>query len=713
MSAQETQTVYRDCHLCEATCGIKVEVRNNTALSLQGDADDPASRGHICPKAFSILAFQNDPDRLRHPVRRVGDGWQEISWEEALEETASNLVALQERYGENAVGIYNGNPGAHDIGVFSYAPGFGKVLHTRNKFSASSVDQMPHQLVNLQMYGHQQMNPVPDLDRTKYLLVIGANPIASNGSMMGSPGIRGRLNALRDRGGRIVVIDPRRTETARIADEFHFIRPGTDAAFLAAVVCSLIDEDLIQPAHLAGKLKGLPEACDLLRPFTPERVASFCGIPAGDIRRLAREFAGADGAVCYGRMGMSTQKYASVCVWLVQLINVATGNLDREGGTMPSNPAIDPLGGPGSRPGHFAIWHSRVSGHPECSGELPVAAMAEEMLTPGDGQIRGFATIAGNPVLSVPDGGNLEKAFAGLDFMVSFDPYINETTRFAHIIIPPTTSLERFHYDILLFTNLIYNKAKASPAALEPPEGAMHEWEVFSQLTRLVLQKKGKKDRPPLPPELLVDMGLKTGPYGGDTGPLKDGLESLQANPSGFDLGPLRPSLVGRLPGGTIDCAPQLITADLPRLEADLQSGPGEEGALLLIGRRHLLSNNSWMHNDPGLMKGPDRCTLMMHPADARRAGLEDGGPVLVRSRIGSVRTILALSEDIMEGVVSLPHGYGHGRPGTRLGVAARHAGASINDLIDAQAVDAVSRNAAVNGFPVRVESLKATAAQP
>jgi len=714
---------FRTCTLCEAMCGLRMELEGSRITSIRGDEEDLFSRGHICPKALALKDLYEDPDRLRHPMRRTASGWEQVSWEDALDETARRLHSIQKEHGRDAVAIYLGNPNVHNLGNLMFGPQLLRTLRSRNRFSATSVDQLPHQLVAYLMFGHQLLVPIPDIDRTRYMLVMGANPLASNGSLMTAPDVRARLRAIQQRGGRVVVVDPRRTETARIADTHVFIRPGTDALALLALLHVAVVEGTPRLGHLAAQVEGLEQVRELAREFTPERVAPHTGVPADVLRGIARDFLAAEGAVCYGRMGLSAQPFGSLCQWLINVLNTVTGNLDREGGAMFTLPAFDLVGGPkamGLGRGSIGRFKSRVRGLPEFAGELPSAALAEEILTPGEGRVRALLTLAGNPVLSTPNGARLDTALGGLDFMVSIDPYLNETTRHAHLILPPVSPLERSHYDLALHALAVRNTAKYSPALFEPGPDARHDWQILLSLQhRLTTLHKGRPSlRATLKyqalsrmgPERLLDLGLRLGPHGARFHPLKQGLTlaKLREAPHGVDLGPLKPCLPHRLQtrDSRVHLAPEPLVADVQRLRDRFPPSAAPEvrdGELLLIGRRHLRDNNSWMHNVAGLVKGKPRCTLMMHPEDAAQRGLTDGVEVTVTSRVGEVRVPVAVTDDVMPGVVSLPHGYGHGRQGTRLNVAAEHAGVSANDLTDERALDALSGTAAFSATPVRV----------
>lgn len=695
---------YRACHLCEAICGLAIETESDEGgvpriRSIKGDPQDSFSRGHVCPKAVALQDIQDDPDRLRQPLRRVGSEWQPIGWDEAFALVASRLGEIRERHGNDAVAVYQGNPSVHNYGLMTHSNYFLGLLKTRNRFSATSVDQLPHHLVSQQMYGHGLLIPIPDIDHTDFMLVLGGNPLASNGSIMTVPDVEKRLKALKARGGRLVVVDPRRSETAAIADRHLFIRPGQDAALLLGILNTLFEEHLGRPTPLpVDGLEGVREAVAV---FDAESMSVRCGVPAESIRQLARDFAAAERAVCYGRMGVSTQAFGTLCQWLVQLINLVTGNLDRVGGALCTSPALDLVASTSG--GHFDRWRSRVSGLPEYGGELPVAALAEEILGEGEGQVRALVTVAGNPVLSTPNGRRLEQALDGLEFMLSIDLYINETTRYADLILPPTAPLEHDHYDTTFNVFAVRNVTRFNEAVLPRPEGALHDWEIFVGLARAFAARNGLELKPTLEPQQMIDLGLRAGAYG-DRSEHRLSLATLREHPHGIDLGPLRPNLAPRLKtvGQRIQAAPPLFVDDLQRFAA--QPLPASD-QLLLIGRRHVRSNNSWMHNYHRLVKGKPRHQLLMHPRDLEGRGLVDGQRVRVRSRVGSVEVEVAASSEMMPGVVSLPHGWGHARPGVQLAIARAQAGASANDLTDERHLDLLSGNAALNGLPVEVEA--------
>jgi anaerobic selenocysteine-containing dehydrogenase len=690
------QSRFRACPLCEAICGLELQYEGEELVAIRGDAADPFSRGHVCPKGNAILDLESDPDRLRHPLRRRGSEWEQIGWDEALAEAGERLAGIQREHGPDAIGAYLGNPNVHHFGHIAYLPALLRTLRTRNVFSASSVDQWPHQLVDWLMYGHQFLLPIPDVDRTDFFLMLGANPVASNGSLMTAPGIAKRLKALTGR-GKLVVVDPRRTETADIASQHVFIRPGTDAWFLVALLQAVLRLGPPRVQAYAGKLNGLDEALAAVRAVDTQDLEARTGVSLATVERLAAEFRAAPSAVAYGRMGVSTQAWGTLCQWLIQLLNLVTGNLDREGGALPNDP-LCPVTGPGTSAGHRDRWRSRVRGLPEFAGELPVAVLAEEILTPGDGQLRGLLTSAGNPVLSTPDGRRLDEALSKLDYMVAIDICVNETTRHADLILPPASPLTQPHYDVHFNAFAVRRVARLSLPLRERTNSERADWEIINALGAAYAMAAGKPWRSPPAPLDLLALGLAQGGSGVT-------VEQLTAATHGLDLGPLRPSLLSRLQtdDGRIACAPILMLDELSRLANE--PAPANDGSLRLIGRRHVRSNNSWMHNAPRLVKGKPRHHLLLHPDDMASRGLHDGARVRLSSDTGEVRVAALASADLMPGVACLPHGFGHDRPGTRQQQAARVEGASYNDLTDSQALDLPSGNAALNGLRVRVSA--------
>jgi anaerobic selenocysteine-containing dehydrogenase len=714
-------THYHCCTLCEATCGIRVTTDGGRVVDVRGDELDPISRGYICPKATALADLYHDPDRLRRPLVKRDGEFVEVSWREAFDLVGDRVRAVRAKYGKNALGVYYGNPVAHNLGLMLFGLPLFRGLGTRNVFAATSVDQLPQMLAAYLMLGHQALLPVPDIDRTDLFVCIGANPLVSNGSLMTAPNMRGRLRALRERGGRVVVIDPRRSETAAAA-EHVFIRPGADALMLLSLVNALFEEDLVHPGRLGDRLEGMTALRAAAASYSPERTTAVTGVAPETVRELARALANTERAVLYARTGACTQEFGGLATWLVLAVNAVTGHLDEPGGFMFTTPAIDPM--PLARTigqaGSFAAYRSRVRGLPEFGGELPAVTMAEEIQTPGDGQIRAMITAAGNPVLSVPNGRRLDAALGQLEFMVSIDPYLNETTRHADVILPPTTQLERSHYELLLTLVSVRNWAKYSRAVFPRGPDQRHDWEICLELSsRLLgpdaaparlLGRLGVAAARRLGPEGLVALALRAGPHGlrRPRGGLS--LRKLRRQPHGVDLGPLERRLPARLftKDRKVHLAPAEYLADLDRVNDRMQAwAPGE---LVLIGRRQLRSSNSWLHNSERLVKGKPRCTLLVNPADAERYGLADNEPAVLSSAAGEVEVPVEVTAEVMPGVVSLPHGWGHSRTGVRLGVASKHPGASINDVTDEQFVDQLTGTAALSGQRVKVRAVQPAA---
>jgi anaerobic selenocysteine-containing dehydrogenase len=739
------RTALRICPLCEATCGLTLTIEGTRVTGARGDREDVFSRGFICPKGASFGAVDGDPDRLRGPLVRRDGELVEATWEEAFDAVAAGLRPVVERHGPHAVGVVLGNPNVHTMAGALYPPVLLAALGTRSLFTASTVDQMPKHVSSGLLFGDANAIPVPDLDHTDHLLLIGANPLESNGSLCTAPDFPGRLKALKARGGTLTVVDPRTTRTAGLADRHLAVRPGTDALLLAAMAHVLFEEDLTDPGALTPHLEGLAELRDALRDFTPEAVAEACDVEATVIRTLARELAAAPTAAVYARIGSCTVAHGTLASWLVDVLNILTGNLDRPGGALFPQAATDKArpAGPGRG---FALgrWHSRVSRHPEAKGELPLSALAEEIDTASeDGEpVRALICVAANPVLSAPDGDRLDKALDSLDFMVSVDPYLNETSRHAHVVLPPPPPSQSPHHDFAFNTLAVRNQVRYTRPAVPLEDGRMAETEILARLTlaatgmhgadpaavdaMVIDQTLGKAVREPhspvhgrdpkelaaqltgdTGPERRLDLMLRLGPYGDGFGVRPDGLTlaRLLAHPHGIDLGPLRPRLPQplRTVSGRIELLPEPIAADLPRLRQAMAERPA---GLLLVGRRHLRSNNSWMHNVPALTGGTNRCTLHLHPEDAERLGVRDGTAVRVKGGGGEVTVPAEVTDAVRRGVVSLPHGWGHDRPGTRLGHAAKDPGVNVNQLLDGTLLDPLSGNAVLNGVPVEVAAL-------
>jgi anaerobic selenocysteine-containing dehydrogenase len=736
----DTTTHHRICPLCEACCGLEIKVQQGKVISIRGHEADVFSAGYICPKGVALKDLHEDPDRLRTPLIKRNGVFEEASWDEAYAEIARRLPPLMAQHGRNATAVVVGNPSAHKIGLLTYFGKLARALGTKNVFSASTLDQMPKQLSSGLMFGHWLSVALPDITRTDYLLVLGANPLVSNGSMWTVPDFRGKARALQARGGLMVVIDPRRTETAAVADAHYFIRPNADVFLLAAMVHTLFAEGLVKLGNVAEWVIGIDAVQQAITPFTPEAVAARCGISADSIRALTRELAAAPRAAVYARIGTCTQEYGTLASWLVDVLNTLTGNLDREGGVLfaksaafASNTAGKPGTGKGVTTGRH---HARVSGAPEVYGELPITCMAEEIETPGEGQIRALFTVATNPVLSSPNGPRLAKALDTLDFMVSMDIYLNETTRHADVILPGVSPLEDFHYDVA-FPQLSWrNHARYSPPVLPAAPGQPEEWQTLLKLAAIVQGKGADADANALDdaqfaedaqrlfgehaaaviaatkglkgPQRTLEVALRSGPYGDQWGRKPDGLTLAKVQASnasgGIDLGELQPRIpeMLRTPSGKVELAPPSLLQDLQRAVQDLR---GLAPDLVIIGRRDVRTNNSWMHNLPILAKGPFRCTALVHPKDAQRLGLQDGALADIRSASGQVHAQVHVSEEMMPGVVSLPHGWGHDAPGAQLRVAAERPGANVNALLDDQRRDPLSGNAVLGGVAITMQA--------
>ncbi|HEX6299000.1 MAG TPA: molybdopterin-dependent oxidoreductase [Acidimicrobiia bacterium] len=731
-------THFRTCPLCEATCGLEISHLNGEIVRIRGDRDDVFSKGYICPKGSTLGKLETDPDRLRTPLIKRDGAHEPATWDEAFAFIEEGMAPIVSEHGPNAVGLYLGNPNVHSMSGVLYVRTLVKMLRSHSIFSAATVDQMPKHVSSGYMFGHPDLIPVPDLDRTSYLLMLGANPYESNGSLATAPDWPGRLSAISERGGKVVVVDPRYTKTAKASDEHVPIRPGSDALFLFALAHVIFEHDLVELGRLADAVSGLDNLADAVRPFDPEIVETATGVPAATTRRIARELAAAESAAVYGRIGTHTAEFGTMASWMVDVLNTITANLDAPGGAMfPRSAHEQPRSG---RRFQVGRWATRVRKLPETRGELPVSALAEEILEPGNGKIRAMITLAGNPILSTPDSDRLEEAFASLDFMISVDIYLNETTRHADVILPGTTPLQRPHYDFAFYGLSVRNVANFSPALYEPADGWLDEWQVLLRLGATLTGQGSDPDlaalddavfgsmvgsavaNPSSPihgrtpedvftatdgergPERMLDFLVRTGTFGDGYGRKPDGLtlQRLRESPHGIDLGPLQSRLPGDLctPSGRVELAPPELVADVDRLRGVLDRSPN--GGFVLIGRRDVRSNNSWMHNVDVLVRGRDRCTLQMNTDDAARIGMATGDRAKISSAAGTVMAPVEVTGDIMTGVVSLPHGWGHDLAGSSLSIASQRPGVNANRLSTGE-MDPMSGNAVLNGIPVEV----------
>ena len=697
----ENKIHYRTCNLCEAMCGLKITYKEKKVISIVGDKKDPLSKGYICPKSQALKDLYEDSDRLKTPIKRTENGWEKISWTEAFDEVEHQIKKIQEKYGNDAVATYQGNPNVHNLGALLYGGSFLKSLKTKQKYSATSADQLPHHIASLKMFGHQMLIPIPDIERTDYLLILGANPGASNGSLLTAPGFSQKIKNIQKRGGKVINIDPRYTETSKISSEHFFINPGKDALLLLSLLHVIFEQGIDEKSHLSNHLKGINEIKEIVKKYPPQKTAPIIGIDGFEVQKIAIDFMNSKTAVCYGRMGVSTQEYGGICQWLINVLNIVTNNMDKVGGAMFTKPAIDLvfMTGMQGKVGNFDRYRSRVHDLPEYSGELPVATLADEMITEGEGQIKMFICTAGNPVLSAPNGKKLEKALDKLDFMVSIDIYLNETSKYANIILPSTNGLETVHYDLVFHQLAIRNTAKLSEALFEKEVNQKHDWQILNELTERISGKKNS-----LTPEMMLDGMFQFSPY-------KEAnlsINKLKENPNGIDLGALQPLLTKRIftEDKKINVSPSFFIDDLKRLDQELFNAIEDNKTdfpFALIGRRHLRSNNSWMHNSKLLMKGKNRCTVLMCSKDANTLSIKNHQKIRITSNVGTIELPVEISDEMKEGVLSIPHGFGHNREGTKIRLAEENAGESINDLTDDFKIDRLTGNANFSGTRVKV----------
>ena len=745
MASAAPETITRSCPICEACCGLelKVDLRQKKILSVRGDENDPRSKGYVCPKATAVKGLYEDPERLTRPLRKTETGWEEISWDEAYRFAGERIAAIREAHGKDSIATYIGNPIGHSASGMLNFPMYMQAMDSERTFSAGSMDQQPKNLTSSILYGDMWAISIPDIQRTQYMLSLGGNQLVSQGSLMSAPNAKKEIANLQARGGRLVVMDPRRTETAEVADVHHFIVPGSDAFFLFALVHVFFEDGLVDLGRLADFTDGVDRVRELAQPFSPEAVADVTGISAENIRAIARDFAAAERAVCYGRIGTCTQEFGTLASWLVDVVNVLTGNLDREGGSMFTRPAT----GQSERflwdgaELNYGRWKSRVRGLPEYEAQLPVAVFAEELeeASAGDDRARALVTVCGNPVLSSPNGARLSAALDKLDFMVSIDIYLNETTRHADLILPTAVHVESSNYDFLFAGTGVRNFARYSPQVFEPIDGLPELGDVLLEVTAHAAGTEGSVldmmlfegmlatfvGKPGTPCEdvsiddaraklgtergieRLLDLMIRTGPFGDAFDDSSDGLnlQKLRNAGSAVDLGALEPRLPGmiRKDHGRLKLVHEIFETDIERLLASLAERRDAD-RLVLIGRRQLRNMNTWLHNLPNLAKGPERCTLIVNPQDAARLGLTDGGTAKISSRAGSVTAPVVLSDEMMQGVVSLPHGYGHHETDTRISVAnSRQPGANANQLLDEYTIDVPSGTSVANGIVVQV----------
>lgn len=721
---------HRTCPLCEGMCGVTVKVEGGQVATVRPNRQDVWSQGHVCPKGTTLGALHDDPDRLRTAMVRDGSEWKSASWDTALERLEELAEGVRNRHGPHAFAAYGGNMAGKDATLSRYT---GLMLATsgiQQVYSSGTVDQHPKNLSAMLMFGNEWKIPIPDLDNTDLFVIFGGNPAASKGSIFSHRDVMGAMRDLRARGGRVIVIDPVRTKTAQAADQWIGLKPGTDAALMLGVAHVLFARGAVRLRHLDGLIEGLDALRDVAGEFSPQVVAPFCGIEASIIEDLADELIRTDRSAIYGRIGTCTQSFGTLASWMIDVLAILTGNLDRRGGSMWSRPAaslVDMLATlPDGMP--VVMGKSRVRGVPAVLGQFPASCMAEEIATPGPGQIKGLVTFAANPALSAPDSGKLAQALPLLECMVSLDNYINETTRHAHVILPSPSFLESAHFDMWSWIFCLTSGGHYSPPVFPPVDRPDH-WRIVARVGAIIGGQPGADidamddgyfralatgrgidpdlaitALPERGPARILDLAIRAGPFGDRFGAVAGGLslDSFRNQPDGVIIGPATPQAQEGFAtsSGKIEIAPALILSDIPRLKLALGAN---DPALVLVSRRHLRSMNSWMHNVDTLVKGKDRCTVQMHSADAATRGLEGGDLVTLTSAAGSIVVPMEIDDDIRPGVVSMPHGWGHSDAQTHLSVAKVHPGANTNVLSPGTLVDVISGNAVLNGIPVEI----------
>ncbi len=716
----------RTCPLCEGMCGIEVRHRDGEVISIRPDRNNVISRGHICPKGTTLGELHHSPDRLRGPLIKENGAWREVDWETALRRCAELIQPIREQYGNGVIAAYAGNMIAKSFDLVRYVGNFFGLAGIRQIYGSSTVDQHPKNLTCMLMYGDMWHIAIPDIDRTDLIVMMGGNPSASKGSIFSHQDVMGAIRSLRERGGRAVVIDPVETGTAQRAGEWLPIVPGADAALLLAIVHVLFEEGRVKLGDLDGKVNGVDAVREASKDFTPEAAAAFCDIPAETIRTLAREISDAPSAAIYGRIGTCTQRFGTLASWLTDVVAILTGNMGSPGGMMFSTQVAShlDLAPPYPSDAPLISHHSRVSGKPAVLGLLPSGTLAEEIDTPGEGKIRGLITIGANPVLSAPGADRLEKALPQLDFFIAFDSYVNESTVHADVILPSPSPLEQAHWDVWAWPWCLSSGGHYSPP-LFPHEG-MEEWRAVLTVAALlsgqpfqaidtnamddnyfasmctVLGLDPAKILPLAPKhgaERILELAIRGGRYGDRYGE-REGLtlDDFKAHPHGMLVGKAEPGVPLRTKSGKIELAPQYVLDDLPRLRSAMTE---KRADTYLVSRRTLRSMNSWMNNVHTLSKGPERCTLLIHPEDAAGLGIGENDSVEVQNGENMIVVPAEITPHIKRGIVSIPHGWGHDRPGSRLSIAEKKPGVNANRLNPAELLDVPSGNAVVNGVPV------------
>ena len=658
----------------------------------------------------------NDHDRVLKPLRRKRDGsFEEVSWESALSDISARLSDVLDEHGKESVAWYMGNPGAFSYSHTLWAKGFLDAIGSPHYYTAGSQDVNNRFAASALLYGSPLVVPIPDLRRTDFLLMVGANPLVSHGSVLSAPRVREQLLGLEKRGGRVVVVDPRRSETAKQFEHLP-IRPDADAWLLLSLLQVVLDEGLADRGWLAEHAKGADELERLVAGHSPEDTESRTGVPADRARELARAFAEAPSAAAYGRTGSCLGRFGTLVSFLLDALNAVTGNLDSPGGAVFGRPPIA-LDDVAERVGlaSYGKTRARFGDFPDVIGNLPASLLPREIETPGARQVKAMFVSAGNPVLSVPDGDAMERALGKLDLMVALDFYVNETTKHADYVLPTTTLYERDDVPIAFLGFFSQPFIQTTERVIEPRGESRQEWEIIDDLSRRMglapysipaLRAAAKLGFRPTP-QRLVDLLLRTGPKGDLFGARRGGLslDELRKHPHGLLLGEeIETGVLGdkvRHKGSRVHLAPPEIVEEMTRAESS--NGDDPAYPLRLIGLRELRSHNSWMHNAPMLMRGGRVQALRVHPDDAAACGLEDGGEVSVESKSGAVTVPVKVTDEMMPGAVALPHGWGH-RGGWKL--ANEHAGANVNLLAssDPEDLERLAGMAHLNGIPVRLE---------
>lgn len=723
---QGTENKLTFCRICEPLCGMVATVEDGRLTTLRPDREHPLSSGFACPKGIAFTEVVNDPDRVTKPLRRGPDGFEEVGWDEALTDIATRLSAVLREHGSGAVGWYMGNPAAfsysHLVGVIAFIKGIGRHSHY---FTASSQDTSSRLLASQFLYGSPLSVPIPDLNRTDLLVMMGANPLVSHGSFLTAPRIKDRLRDITGRGGRVVVIDPRRTETAAEYDWLGIV-PDTDAYLLLSLLQVLFAENIADRPSIESQAHGLDWLRAQAARFTPEVTAATTGIRPDDVRALARTLAETPRAAVYGRFGTCVGRNGTLTTYLIDAVNLVAGNLDTAGGSV-----FNPLRIPGQRWAMLLMGamlrrayrrkRTRIGGFGSVIGAEPAALMAKEIAVPGPRQIRALFVSAGNPVLSVPNGDELEAATEKLDLMVGLDFYLTETAAHCDYLLPVTTMYERDDFALTFQQFQATPFRQATEAVVAPPGEARSEWAIIDDLMhrmsartpvfavlgliRRLLRSIGRQ----LDPRPIADLIIRISEGGDRFGLRRTGLTFRRLtgdHPHGVVLGPHIRTRVLREVLAYADRRVHLRHDEIATEIATLsEHEDSDRYPLRLIGMREPRSENSWMHNSPLLRRGNNReHRALMHSDDAAELGIADRDVVQVTSMTGQIELPVELTADIVRGAVAIPHGYGHKGTG-RWQVANRAGGANVNLLMSSEPehIEALAGMSQLTGVPISV----------